>query len=344
MSAISRLVVRRRLLPAVPAVLLAVLAVLVAVPASPAKDEGALRRQIGSAKSRERTLSGAVARLAALERRTGREVAILERRLADAETELTAAQARLARSQGELRTARARVARLRARLADVQDRLSLLLRERYMTGRPDIVSVVLDAHGFADLLERFEFLHRVEDRDSALLGLVRAARVDAHREAAALTRLVRRRTAAEIAVHRRRDALASMHEALAARRAALAQARAARLAALHATRAGRARAERALDRLLAARARAQRAAGPGGPWAIPWPVVQCESGGQNLPPNEATASGYYQILDSTWAGLGGSTPHAYQAPKAEQDRLAARLWNGGRGASNWVCAFLVGIL
>ena len=50
---------------------------------------------------------------------------------------------------------------------------------------------------------------------------------------------------------------------------------------------------------------------------------------------------YYQILDSTWHGLGGSTPHAYQASKAEQDRLAAKLWAGGAGASNWVCSALV---
>ena len=77
-------------------------------------------------------------------------------------------------------------------------------------------------------------------------------------------------------------------------------------------------------------------------WAIPWPIVQCESGGQNLPPNSAGASGYYQMLPSTWRGLGGSTPHAYQASKAEQDRLAAKLWAGGAGARNWVCADLVG--
>jgi hypothetical protein len=96
--------------------------------------------------------------------------------------------------------------------------------------------------------------------------------------------------------------------------------------------------------LLAARRRAAMQSGPGGPWAIPWPVVQCESGGQNLPPNSATASGYYQITDDTWHGLGGSTHHAYQASKAEQDRRAAQLWNGGAGASNWVCAVLVGIV
>ncbi|HWH93325.1 MAG TPA: transglycosylase family protein, partial [Baekduia sp.] len=104
------------------------------------------------------------------------------------------------------------------------------------------------------------------------------------------------------------------------------------------------RAERTLSRLLAARARAARATGPGGPWAIPWAVVQCESGGQNLPPNSAGASGYYQMMPATWKGLGGSTSAAYRASKAEQDRLAAKLWNGGAGASNWVCAALVGVI
>ncbi len=121
------------------------------------------------------------------------------------------------------------------------------------------------------------------------------------------------------------------------------RARAAREQALAGTRSGRRSAERSLNRLIAERERAAAAAsaGPGGPWAIPWPIVQCESGGQNLPPNSAGASGYYQMLPSTWKGLGGSTRHAHQASKAEQDRLAARLWAGGSGARNWVCAELV---
>ena len=97
--------------------------------------------------------------------------------------------------------------------------------------------------------------------------------------------------------------------------------------------------------LLAARARAAVSnVGPGGPWAIPWAIVQCESGGQNLPPNFAGASGYYQFMVATWKGLGGSTPQAYQASKAEQDRLASRLWAGGAGRDNWVCASLVDCL
>jgi hypothetical protein len=134
-----------------------------------------------------------------------------------------------------------------------------------------------------------------------------------------------------------------MRAALASRQATLTRVRAARAEALAGTQAGRAAAQRELDKLIAEREAAAQttSGGPGGPWAIPWPIVQCESGGQNLPPNSAGASGYYQMLPSTWHGLGGSTPHAYQASKAEQDRLAAILWAGGAGAHNWVCASLV---
>ncbi len=48
------------------------------------------------------------------------------------------------------------------------------------------------------------------------------------------------------------------------------------------------------------------------------------------------------MTDAPWGGLGGRTQHAYQAPKSVQDRLAAKLWAGGAGASNWVCSAMVG--
>jgi septal ring factor EnvC (AmiA/AmiB activator) len=332
---------------AVAAVLLTAVGALwsvVPVPAPGARGELELRDDIAGGRAREQTLASATARLARLERATAREVAVLQRRVGAAETELARAVAARERAEAALDRARRRVTRLRARLAEVRDKLATLLSERYRTERPDIVTVVLASDGFAQLVERMQFLRRVEERDTALLDLVRDARGEATRQRRSLDRLTARRREVADAVQRRRDALASIAAGLRARRAALAQAHAARAAALQRTRSGRRRAERVLSRLLAQRARQARQAGPGGPWAIPWPIVQCESGGQNLPPNWAGASGYYQFMPATWAGMGGSTKHAYQASKAEQDRLAAQLWAGGAGARNWVCAALVGAI
>jgi predicted nucleic acid-binding Zn-ribbon protein len=327
------------------ALLLALCVPLVVAVSANGADEGQLRSKIGGSKARERALGDAAAHLGRLERASAREVAIIEGRLAGAQADLDAAQARLTTTQARLAAERKRLARLRKRLAQSRAVLTELLRRRYMSTRPDLVSVVLDAHGFADLLERMDFLKRVEEADTKIVDVVRDARRDAGHETVVLTKLEATRQAETIAVQRERNALAGMEAAAQARRAALAEARAARLAALRATRASRRSAERTLRKLLADRARAATSnAGPGGPWAIPWAVVQCESGGQNLPPNSAGASGYYQMMPATWAGLGGSTSAAYKASKAEQDRLAAKLWNNGAGASNWVCAALVGVI
>jgi septal ring factor EnvC (AmiA/AmiB activator) len=303
---------------------------------------GSLRNKIERQKGRERQLASAAARLGRLERATSRAVTVLEGRLAAAQADLARWQAKLAATQADLRATRKRLVRLRARLAQSRATLAAMLRQRYTADQPDIVSVVLEARGFADVLERLEFLKRVQHSDTVIVDAVRRGRDDARRDELRLAALEPRQREQTNAVRSERDALARVGAALQARRAALAQARAARLAALSNTRASRQRAQRELSRLLAVQARQASSPGPGGPWAIPWPIVECESGGQNLPPNSAGASGYYQMLPSTWRGLGGSTPQAYQASKAEQDRLAARLWAGGSGAHNWVCAALIG--
>ena len=66
----------------------------------------------------------------------------------------------------------------------------------------------------------------------------------------------------------------------------------------------------------------------------------CESGGDYKAEHGgdrggySTASGAYQILDSTWAGFGGYS-HAADAPPAVQDEKARQLWNGGAGKNHW---------
>jgi peptidoglycan hydrolase CwlO-like protein len=326
--------------------------VLGAGPVVLAQGTGTLEQRVDRAQAREASLESSIARLTALDGRLARQVAALERRRAAVQADLDRDAAELARVQADLRRERARALRLRARLALARRTLAERLLTRYKASDVDAISVVLNAASFADLMERAAFLRRIQDNDEEILVAVRTARRDALRERRRLDAAEDRQRRVVAGLRARRNAVAAMAEGVASRRAALERVRGARAQALAAARADRRKAQRDLGaaRRAAARAavRAAAAAAPprapsggSGGWVIPWPIVQCESGGQNLPPNSAGASGYYQIMPATWKGLGGRGPHAYLRPKAEQDAAAAKLWAGGSGASNWVCADMV---
>ena len=70
----------------------------------------------------------------------------------------------------------------------------------------------------------------------------------------------------------------------------------------------------------------------------------CESKGINEPPNGAGASGYLQIIPSTWEAYGGLryAPEAWEATKEQQNIVGARIWDGGAGAGQWECTAIAG--
>jgi hypothetical protein len=190
------------------------------------QDPGALRSHINRQKGVERQLASAAARLGRLERATSRAVAVMSARLSETQGELARWQARLAETQRQLRITRERLVRLRARLAQSRSALATMLRQRYTADQPDVVSVVLDAKGFADVLERIEFLRRVQHSDTMIVEAVRRGRDDARHDERLLAALEPRQREQTAAVASQRDALARMTAALQSRRAALAQARA----------------------------------------------------------------------------------------------------------------------
>jgi peptidoglycan hydrolase CwlO-like protein len=309
-------------------------------PPTGAQDVDELRERADSKRSSERSLQADVARLGRLVSRLQNDIAVVERRRTEVRAELAQDQARLEQLRGALREQRARVLRLRARLAESRQVLSTRLAELYKAPDPDLLGVVLNAKDFSDLVDQAAFLQRIAAQDRRIIRTVQRARTDANAAVDRLRTAETRQQEATEAVAARSKSLAGISAALTQRRADLAAAQRARAAALSSTRADRTSLEKRIARLEARRAN-YTGASSGGPWAIPWPIVQCESGGTNTPPNSAGASGYYQIIPSTWRGFGGKGPAAYLAPKAEQDRVAAAIWDGGRGASNWVCAALV---
>jgi len=321
------------------AIVLVPLALWAAVPlSSGATSQSQVQSSLDHARSQETALSSQAAAFGRLADQLAGDIAILQRRQAQVAAELAVRRAQLARDRAALARERTRLARLRKRLTFSRRVLSRRLVELYKAGRPDLITVIFESKGFADLLERRSFLERINDQDKRIVAAVRIARARSARETHRLGKIEARAQTAADAVQKQSDALASMHQALAAKQAALAQARAARLAALHATSARRRKLESELQKLTS-----QQTSGATnfGSWAIPFVIVNCESGGQNLPPNSAGASGYYQIIPSTWSGFGGHGPAAYLASKAEQDRVASLIWNHSLGVGNWDCAAIV---
>jgi hypothetical protein len=278
------------------------------------------------------------------------------------QSQLVQDRARLASTEADLAREKHRLAILRARLARSRMLLARQLVSNYESGSPDLVTVILQANGFNQLLEKITYLKDAEHQQQRIIAVTRAAKASADAVARRLTRLDLRERQIAYDTWLRRRALAGMNSLLESKQAALRRAQSIKQSALSASRsrAGQLRAQIAQieAQQAAARAAAQQQAaslqpssptssgvalGPSNGWAIPYQIVLCESGGQNLPPNSAGASGYYQILPSTWRGAGGSGPAAYLASKAEQDAVASRLWAGGAGASNWVCAGMLGI-
>ena len=68
--------------------------------------------------------------------------------------------------------------RLRKRFVESRAMLRTRLVEIYKAGKPDLVTVILNSDGFADLLERSEFIARISKQDRQIVTLVTAAKHD----------------------------------------------------------------------------------------------------------------------------------------------------------------------
>jgi septal ring factor EnvC (AmiA/AmiB activator) len=300
-----------------------------------------LSSQLQSQRATARKLAASVSGLSTLASRLGDQLAVIERHRAAVEAELGSDQAKLDGVRSDLTAERAKRVRLIARLGRAMRILDAQLVSSYETDPPDVISVVLKSHGFADMLDQLTFLRDAKQQQQNVITATRKAKAAAAAAARKLAGLEVHDEAVTNAVAGQARAVSGISELIQSRQATLETARSARLAELNTSRASASGLQQQLTKLRTELA--SQTDESYGSWAIPEAIVMCESGGQNLPPNGAGASGYYQFLPSTWKGEGGDTPAAYLAPKSEQDRLAAKLWNGGRGASNWDCAAIVGI-
>jgi septal ring factor EnvC (AmiA/AmiB activator) len=343
------------------AVVLGLAAVPVASSADPSL--GQLKSQLNAEQGHEQSLAASIASLSHLISSLSSQITLVETREAAVRADLARDRAQLAAVQRALTREQRLLALLRGRLARARMLLARQLVTNYEQAKPTLVSVVLESHGFRDLLDQLTFLRDAQKQQQVIITITREAKVRADAAAGHLAVLRANDRQITIATAQRVRALAGMNSLLHSKQAALARARGIQQSALVASRARGSHLQAEIGHIEAEQAAAARAAaaasagsgaggtptpagptyGPSGGWAIPYAIVLCESGGQNLTPNSAGASGYYQIMPATWKLFGGTGPAAYLASKSEQDAVASRIWNGGAGASNWVCAGIVGI-
>ncbi len=169
---------------------------------------------IGGHKQHERVLTSDIEhytdRIHALET----DISRLSARQHKLQTSLDAKRTELAAVQSKLRSERARLARLRSRLLVVRRTLAQRLVELYKADRPDIVTVVLNANGFEDLLERTEFMHRISQQDAHIMDVVRTAKADATATEARLSGLEKTEARVAAQIQQQRDEVSTVRVGL----------------------------------------------------------------------------------------------------------------------------------
>src|SRR4051794_13126945 len=240
--------------------------------------QGKIERKRGSEKVLTTEISGYNRRIDALQG----DITSLTTRVTTLQSDLDRKRAILNRTQSDLRYQRARLVRLKVRYRQARRVLSRRLVELYESDQPDLVTVILNSKGFADLIEREEFIHRIGDQDRRIIELVAGAKKDAHDTAAHLAVLEKRQRTVAAAVLKRRDQIAAARGDLVDKRDSYAGARASRASRLGSIRAQRHELEGRLDDLRAEEAKIQNAlsgvpnvpAGPirSGGGQLIWPV------------------------------------------------------------------------
>jgi murein DD-endopeptidase MepM/ murein hydrolase activator NlpD len=177
--------------------------------------------------------------------------------------------------------------KLRARLAESKTVLAARLVALYKQDNPDMVSVVLEADGFGDLLDRADFIQRISDQDNRIVTQVRDLTAQVNKQAKDLGALEAEATVATNRIRSQRDEIASAKGAIVARQSDLVAARNKRDGALRSIRASRGELEGHLHSLegkqaqIEARLRAAQTSAPAPGAAAPirrgsgnfiWPV------------------------------------------------------------------------
>jgi murein DD-endopeptidase MepM/ murein hydrolase activator NlpD len=293
------------------------------------------RGKIGRRKGTERVLSSDIARYSTKIRRLQGSITTLQTREQRIQGDLDARRAELTRTQADLRSERARLARLRVKLTEGRKILARRLAELYEADKPDLMTVVLNSKGFADLLERGEFLGRIQDQDNTIIKLVRSAKADATATAARLDKLEHRQQQLTAIVLKRRDQVAEVKNQLIGTRVGYENTKSGKQNALSQVRTERKSLETHLDELQKESNKIEaQLSGGGGIAAGP---IKGGSGRFIWPVNGTLTSPFCESRswESCHPGIDIAVPTGTPIRAADGGRVAIAGWVGGYG--NYTC-------
>jgi murein DD-endopeptidase MepM/ murein hydrolase activator NlpD len=220
--------VRNRLALAAFLVAAAALVALLAASAAPAEDLesklDAKEAKLSKVRERSGVLTTTISDLGDRIDRLTTEVAGLRRQEAAVEARLDAKQAELDHAMAQLDGAKVRLVKMRSHLKRALTALRDRLVAMYETGTPDVLSVIVGANGYDDLIDRTEYLNRIRGNDEAIVGRVRELRNQ-------VRRTVERLRDAKDQIEAARDSIAAEEQALASARGAVQQRQSSLLAA-----------------------------------------------------------------------------------------------------------------
>jgi murein DD-endopeptidase MepM/ murein hydrolase activator NlpD len=184
------------------------------------------QQQLSVGQQRVSQLAGAVAGAGRRAGALGASVAVLQGQVASLQIDVSARRTQLLRVRDQLDAAQRKLGGLEAAKATAERVLGQELVGNYEDGRPDIISVVLEANGFRDLLERLAFAQRVERQDARIVAHVRSARHAVADEARTLGRLAARAQHVAVRMLSERNQVARYRLQLVAQQLAAAKAKA----------------------------------------------------------------------------------------------------------------------
>jgi murein DD-endopeptidase MepM/ murein hydrolase activator NlpD len=215
---------KTRCAPVALAAAVAALVVLV-VPSALAQDiyekQEEKEAKLSEVRERKGVLTTTISRYRDRIERLTDEVAALRAQEAEVRARLVAKEGELDQAVAELEVGKKHLAVVRARLK----RALVALRERlvaiYETGTPDLLNVLVEAGGYDELVNRTEYLNRINGLDEAVVTRVRDLRDQIKATVARLRSAKNRIEAARDAIAAEEQALASARSAVQSRQADL---------------------------------------------------------------------------------------------------------------------------